>query len=175
MMKENTLNQLLVCIDGLDTSNNGVIVMAATNRYELLDPALLRSGRFDRIVQCPLPDKEGRNAILDVHVRRLRLASDVDLERVAKLTPGMCGADLSAITNEAAIRAARRGALEVSGEDFDDALNSYYSSRGIPLAGMAEAAGLGLQLPSWLRSVLGSASQSPSSQNSYSNSAVGGG
>ena len=79
--QENTLNQILTCMDGLDTSNNGVIVMGATNRFELLDPALLRSGRFDRIVQCPLPDRDGRNAILLVHTKKLKLAADVDLDR----------------------------------------------------------------------------------------------
>ena len=79
--QENTLNQLLTCMDGLDTNNNSVIVMAATNRLELLDSALLRSWRFDRCVQCPLPDKSGRLAILKVHARRLSLAADVDLDR----------------------------------------------------------------------------------------------
>jgi ATP-dependent Zn protease len=98
--QENTLNQILTCMDGLDTSNNGVIVMGATNRFELLDPALLRSGRFDRIVQCPLPDIKGRTAILKVHTRKLKLNADVDLEKIAKFTPGTCGADLSAISNE---------------------------------------------------------------------------
>jgi cell division protease FtsH len=87
-------------MDGLDTSNNGVIVMAATNRAELLDPALLRAGRFDRIIQCPLPDRMGRLQILYVHTRRLSLAKDVDLDRVARLTPGTCGADLATIANE---------------------------------------------------------------------------
>ena len=83
--QENTLNQLLTSMDGLDTSNNGVIVMAATNRYELLDQALLRAGRFDRIIQCPLPDKSGREAILKVHCRRLQISSDVDLKRLHAL------------------------------------------------------------------------------------------
>ena len=83
--QENTLNQILTCMDGLDTSNNGVIVMGATNRFELLDPALLRSGRFDRIVQCPLPDRDGRNAILLVHTKKLKLAADVDLDRWQQL------------------------------------------------------------------------------------------
>mmetsp|Transcript_12785 Transcript_12785/g.12435 ORF Transcript_12785/g.12435 Transcript_12785/m.12435 type:complete len:551 (-) Transcript_12785:8-1660(-) len=147
--QENTLNQILTCMDGLDTSNNGVIVMGATNRFELLDPALLRSGRFDRIVQCPLPDISGRSAILKVHTKKLSLASDVDLERVSKLTGGTCGADLSAICNEAAIRTVRRGGLEICQEDFEDALKSFFSARGVPLAGMAEAAGI--NLPSWLK------------------------
>ena len=79
--QENTLNQLLTSMDGLDTSNNGVIVMAATNRMELLDPALLRAGRFDRIVQCPLPNRTGRLAILKVHAKKLQLSEDVDLDR----------------------------------------------------------------------------------------------
>ena len=123
--QESTLNQLLTSMDGLDTSNNGVIVMAATNRYELLDPALLRAGRFDRIIQCPLPDKDGRENILGVHTRKLQLSSDVDLKKISALTSGTCGADLSAITNEAAIRTVRRGGSEVCAADFDSALKSF--------------------------------------------------
>ena len=123
--QESTLNQLLTSMDGLDTSNNGVIVMAATNRYELLDPALLRAGRFDRIIQCPLPDKDGRESILGVHTRQLQMSADVDLKRISTLTSGTCGADLSAITNEAAIRTVRRGGTEVSAADFDGALKSF--------------------------------------------------
>lgn len=105
--QENTLNQLLTCMDGLDTSNNGVIVMAATNRLELLDPALLRAGRFDRIVQCPLPDRAGRLEILLVHSRKVMLADDVDLDKIARLTPGTSGADLSTIVNEGMVFTAR--------------------------------------------------------------------
>lgn len=143
--QENTLNQLLTCMDGLDTSNNGVIVMAATNRQELLDSALLRAGRFDRIVQCPLPDKTGRLAILKVHTKSLRLDAEVNLDKVARLTPGLCGADLAAIANEAAIRAVRRAGNSINAEDFDNALATFYAGRGTPLAGLAE------QLPSWLK------------------------
>ena len=134
--QENTLNQILTSMDGLDTSNNGVVVMSATNRFELLDPALLRAGRFDRIVQCPLPDREGRLAILSVHVKKFKLAPEVDLDRIAKLTPGTCGADLSAICNEAAIRTVRRAGSLVSPEDFDEALRSFFAGRGFPVAGM---------------------------------------
>lgn len=144
--QENTLNQLLTCMDGLDTNNNGVIVMAATNRVELLDPALLRAGRFDRIVQCPLPDKSGRQAILAVHTRRLRLAEDVSLDKVARLTPGTCGADLAALCNEAAIRAVRRRGESICAEDFMGALSSFYAGRGTPISGL-----LGEQLPNWLK------------------------
>lgn len=141
--QENTLNQLLTCMDGLDTSNNGVIVMGATNRVELLDGALLRAGRFDRIVQCPLPDKNGRFDILKVHTKRMLLSPDVDLERVARLSPGCCGADLAAICNEAAIRTARRRGVSTSASDFDDALRTFMSGRGVSLSAMvAEAAGL---------------------------------
>jgi len=144
--QENTLNQLLTSMDGLDTSNNGVVVMAATNRFELLDPALLRAGRFDRIVQCPLPDKEGRKAILSVHTKRLNLdAATVDLDRIAKITPGTCGADLAAIANEAAIRTARRGATKVAGEDFEDAVKSFFAGRGVSMGALAESI-----LPSWV-------------------------
>jgi ATP-dependent Zn protease len=137
--QENTLNQLLTSMDGLDTSNNGVVVMAATNRLELLDPALMRAGRFDRIVQCPLPDKDGRKAILAVHAKRLSLDSNVDLDRIAKITPGTCGADLAAITNEAAIRTARRGANKLGAEDFEDAVRSFFAGRGVSMGGLAEA------------------------------------
>jgi len=144
--QENTLNQLLTSMDGLDTSNNGVVVMAATNRFELLDPALLRAGRFDRIVQCPLPDKEGRKAILSVHTKRLNLdAATIDLDRIAKITPGTCGADLAAIANEAAIRTARRGATNVAGEDFEDAVRSFFAGRGVSMGALAESI-----LPSWV-------------------------
>lgn len=126
--------------------------MAATNRQELLDPALLRAGRFDRIVQCPLPDKAGRAAILAVHTRKLRLAPDVSLEKIARLTPGTCGADLSALCNEAAIRTVRRKGDAISAEDFDSALNSFYAGRGMPIAGLAE------QLPSWMKGLGGGSS-----------------
>lgn len=143
--QENTLNQLLTSMDGLDTSNNGVVVMAATNRFELLDPALMRAGRFDRVVQCPLPDKEGRRAILAVHAKRLQLDRDVDLERLARITPGTCGADLAAIANEAAIRTARRGGGLVSEEDFEDAVRSFFAGRGVSMSGLAES-----MLPAWL-------------------------
>jgi cell division protease FtsH len=127
-------------MDGLDTSNNGVVVMAATNRLELLDSALLRAGRFDRIVQCPLPDRLGRLAILKVHTKKLRLSSSVDLEKVARLTPGTSGADLSTIANEAAIRTARRGGEEIEPQDLDDALKSFYAGRGVSFSGLAEVA-----------------------------------
>ena len=147
--QENTLNQLLTCMDGLDTNNNGVIVMAATNRLELLDPALLRSGRFDRIIQCPLPDKGGREAILNVHCKKLNVSGDVDLERIAKLTPGTSGADLCTITNEAAIRTARRGGAIINNMDFDSAIENYFSGRGIQFNSLLEVAQTNL-LPNWL-------------------------
>jgi cell division protease FtsH len=143
--QESTLNQILTAMDGLDTSNNGVIVMAATNRYELLDPALLRAGRFDRIINCPLPDRAGRYAILSVHAKKLRLSMDVDLDRIARLTPNTCGADLAAITNEAAIRTARRGGDTVNAEDFEDALKGFYAGRGGSIADLAGG------LSSWLK------------------------
>eukprot|EP00597_Dinobryon_sp_UTEXLB2267_P018245 CAMPEP_0201114240 /NCGR_PEP_ID=MMETSP0812-20130820/78288_1 /ASSEMBLY_ACC=CAM_ASM_000668 /TAXON_ID=98059 /ORGANISM="Dinobryon sp., Strain UTEXLB2267" /LENGTH=363 /DNA_ID=CAMNT_0047377855 /DNA_START=211 /DNA_END=1303 /DNA_ORIENTATION=- len=128
--QETTLNQILTCMDGLDTSNNGVVVMAATNRLELLDPALLRAGRFDRIVQCPLPDRNGRLAILKVHTKKLKVSEDLNLERVSLMTPGTSGAELCAIVNEAAIRTARRGGEEVTSEDMDGALQSFFKGRG---------------------------------------------
>jgi len=115
--KEQTLNQLLAELDGFDPST-GVILLAATNRPEILDPALLRAGRFDRQVLVDRPDKGGRIAILKVHVRKIRIGNDVDLEKVAALTTGFTGADLANLINEAAIAATRRNAEEVSFDDF---------------------------------------------------------
>lgn len=131
--QESTLNQLLTCMDGLDTSNNGVIVIAATNRAELLDPALLRPGRFDRLVQCPLPDRDGRLAILKVHARKLIVDGTVNLETVASATSGLCGADLANIVNEAAIRAVRRRASVVTQQDFFEAIKSFFDARGLSM------------------------------------------
>lgn len=192
---------MLACMDGLDSSNNGVIVMGATNRYEILDGALTRPGRFDRVVRCsprqtppqphhtlsrpisllylhipahtssnlllppnttsssppsiaptppipsdappspyipphpssqvriPLPDDVGRAAILKVHTRKLNLAPDVVLEQIATITPSMSGAELASLTNEAAIRAVRRGANVVNMEDFKGATEFFMTSR----------------------------------------------
>jgi cell division protease FtsH len=119
--KEQTLNQLLAELDGFDPSA-GVILLAATNRPEILDPALLRAGRFDRQVLVDRPDKNGRIAILKVHVRKIRVGNDVDLEKVAALTPGFTGADIANLVNEAAIAATRRNADEVSFIDFTAAI-----------------------------------------------------
>jgi cell division protease FtsH len=119
--KEQTLNQLLAELDGFDPSA-GVILLAATNRPEILDPALLRAGRFDRQVLVDRPDKSGRVAILKVHVRKIRLAIDVDLDKVAGLTTGFTGADIANLINEAAIAATRRNAEEVSFDDFTVAI-----------------------------------------------------
>ena len=119
--KEQTLNQLLAELDGFDPSA-GVILLAATNRPEILDPALLRAGRFDRQVLVDRPDKSGRIAILKVHVRKIRVGKDVDLEKVAALTPGFTGADLANLINEAAIAATRRNAEDVSLDDFTVAI-----------------------------------------------------
>jgi cell division protease FtsH len=119
--REQTLNQLLVEMDGFD-ANRGVIIMAATNRPETLDPALLRPGRFDRTVVVDRPDILGREAILKVHVRNVRLGPDVDLRRVASLTPGTAGADLANLVNEAALMAARASRTHVSMADFDEAV-----------------------------------------------------
>ena len=115
--KEQTLNQLLVEMDGFDTSA-GIVVLAATNRPEILDPALLRAGRFDRQVVVDRPDKAGRLAILKVHAKKIRLAPDVDLEKVAAMTTGFAGADLATLVNEAAIQATRRKADAVTMSDF---------------------------------------------------------
>src|SRR5437660_10360119 len=119
--KEQTLNQLLVEMDGFDPSA-GLVLIAATNRPEILDPALLRAGRFDRVVLVDRPEKKGRLQILQVHARKVRLAPDVDLEKVAALTPGFSGADLANLVNEAALLATRRGADAVTLEDFNQAI-----------------------------------------------------
>ncbi|WP_297055273.1 AAA family ATPase, partial [Thermosulfurimonas sp.] len=118
--REQTLNQLLVEMDGFD-SQEGIIVVAATNRPDILDPALLRPGRFDRRITVPPPDLKGREAILRVHARKIQLAEDVDLTRLAKSTPGFTGADLANLLNEAAILAARSGKERVDLEDIEKA------------------------------------------------------
>ena len=119
--KEQTLNQLLVELDGFDPST-GLVLLAATNRPEILDPALLRAGRFDRVVLVDRPDKKGRLQILQVHAKKVKLAADVDLEKVAAITPGFSGADLSNLINEAALLATRRGAEAVTQADFNEAI-----------------------------------------------------
>jgi cell division protease FtsH len=115
--REQTLQQLLVELDGFDSSS-GLVLLAATNRPEILDPALLRAGRFDRQVLVDRPDKTGRVAILKVHSKKIRLAAGVDLEQVAQLTTGFSGADLANLCNEAALAATRRGAVDVTLDDF---------------------------------------------------------
>jgi cell division protease FtsH len=119
--REQTLNQLLVEMDGFD-SNRGVIIMAATNRPETLDVALLRPGRFDRTVVVDRPDIVGREAILKVHSRHVRLGDNVDLRHVASLTPGSVGADLANLVNEAALMAARKDKKAVTMAEFDEAV-----------------------------------------------------
>lgn len=119
--KEQTLNQLLAELDGFDPST-GLVLLAATNRPEVLDPALLRAGRFDRQVLVDRPDKKGRVQILQVHVGKIRLAPQVDLASVAALTPGFSGADLANLVNEAALFATRRGSDAVTLEDFSGAV-----------------------------------------------------
>ena len=115
--KEQTLNQLLVELDGFDSSS-GLVLLAATNRPEVLDPALLRAGRFDRQVLVDRPDKQGRIQILQVHMKKITLAPDTDAEKVAALTPGFSGADLANLCNEAALVATRRNGDGVTVEDF---------------------------------------------------------
>jgi cell division protease FtsH len=119
--REQTLNQILTEMDGFDAST-GVIVLAATNRPDVLDPALLRPGRFDRRVTIQAPDKEGREQILRVHTRDIPLAQDVDLDALAATTVGMVGADLANLANEAALLGARRGHQRVQMADFTDSL-----------------------------------------------------
>ena len=157
---EQTLNQLLACMDGLDTKR-GICVLAATNRKEVLDPALTRPGRFDRIIQVPLPDAKGREEILRVHTMKLpgftevsgidekRIGSlgigyKVDLSAVAAVTPGLSGAELEFIVNEAAIRAVRRVSAKlregvdpsqinasVSSLDFEESVRNFYDTRRV--------------------------------------------
>ena len=115
--KEQTLNQLLVELDGFDSSS-GLVLLAATNRPEVLDPALLRAGRFDRQVLVDRPDKKGRIAILNVHMKKITLAANTDAEKVAALTPGFTGAELANLVNEAALVATRRNGESVTVEDF---------------------------------------------------------
>ncbi|MGH9108342.1 MAG: ATP-dependent metallopeptidase FtsH/Yme1/Tma family protein, partial [Acidimicrobiales bacterium] len=119
--REQTLNQILTEMDGF-VGNEEVVVVAATNRPEILDPALLRAGRFDRRLVLNPPDTAGRRQILDVHVRRIVLATDVDLDAVAASTPGMTGADLKNLANEAALIAARREGTSVTMRDFTTAI-----------------------------------------------------
>ncbi|WP_222387788.1 ATP-dependent zinc metalloprotease FtsH [Rhizobium leguminosarum] len=119
--KEQTLNQLLVELDGFDPST-GLVLLAATNRPEILDPALLRAGRFDRQVLVDRPDKSGRLQILGVHLQKVKLAADVSPEKIAALTPGFTGADLANLVNEAALLATRRRAEAVTMADFNDAV-----------------------------------------------------
>jgi cell division protease FtsH len=120
--REQTLNQILVEMDGFDASK-GVIIMAATNRPEVLDPALLRAGRFDRQVVVDKPDVRGREAILRVHTRHVRLGPDVNLQVIAARTPGFAGADLANIVNEAALLAARKGKDAVQHADLEEAID----------------------------------------------------
>ncbi len=120
--RENTLNQLLVEMDGFST-NTGVIVMAATNRPDILDPALLRPGRFDRQITVDRPDIKGREAIFRVHLRKKKIADDVDPHQLATQTPGFVGADIANVCNEAALIAARKGKDVIEMEDFQDAID----------------------------------------------------
>ncbi|HEY6783970.1 MAG TPA: ATP-dependent zinc metalloprotease FtsH [Gemmatimonadales bacterium] len=118
--REQTLNQLLVEMDGFE-SNDGVILLAATNRPDILDPALLRPGRFDRQIVVDMPDVKGREQILRVHTRKIPLQPNVDLDRIARGTPGLSGAELSNVVNEAALLAARRNKQQVENVDLEDA------------------------------------------------------
>ncbi|MGC3005460.1 AAA family ATPase, partial [Streptomyces sp. G35A] len=118
--REQTLNQLLVEMDGFE-ANEGIIIIAATNRPDVLDPALLRPGRFDRQVVVPVPDVDGREKILAVHMKKVPLAPDVNPRTIARGTPGFSGADLANLVNEAALLAARRNKRLVAMQEFEDA------------------------------------------------------
>jgi cell division protease FtsH len=158
--KEQTLNQLLAELDGFDPSI-GVILLAATNRPEILDPALLRAGRFDRQVLVDRPDRGGRVAILKVHVRKIRLGKDVDLDTIAGLTAGFTGADIANLINEAAIAATRRNADDVSLDDLSVAIERIVAGIEKRAACSARRSG-GASLitrwvmPWWRRACLGS-------------------
>ncbi|MEU5710238.1 ATP-dependent zinc metalloprotease FtsH [Streptomyces flaveolus] len=130
--REQTLNQILTEMDGFSASD-GVVVVAATNRAEILDPALTRPGRFDRVVTVSPPDRKGREAILRIHTRSMPLAGDVDLAKVARTTPGMTGAQLANLANEAALLAVKRGRDRVSGHDLSDALEKVQLGAQRPL------------------------------------------
>ncbi len=120
--REQTLNQLLVEMDGME-DNKGIVVIAATNRPDVLDPALLRAGRFDRQITVALPDRKGRKAILEVHARNKHISADVDLDGLAKRTPGFSGADLENVLNEAAILAVRENLTEINTKQVDEAID----------------------------------------------------
>ncbi|WP_320781192.1 ATP-dependent zinc metalloprotease FtsH [Streptomyces sp. CRN 30] len=130
--REQTLNQILTEMDGFSGSE-GVVVIAATNRADILDAALTRPGRFDRVVTVSPPDRDGRAAILRIHTREIPLAADVDLERVARTTPGMTGAELANLANEAALLAVKRGQERVTGADLSDALEKVQLGAERPL------------------------------------------
>jgi cell division protease FtsH len=134
--REQTLNQLLYEMDGFD-ANEGVVIMAATNRPEVLDKALLRAGRFDRQIVVPLPTEKGRLQILQIHGAEVSLAKDVDMDRLAQITTGFSGADLANLMNEAALLAVRRGAQKVTMVDFDLAIERIVAGlqRDMPLEG----------------------------------------
>ena len=119
--REQTLNQLLTEMDGFDSSK-GVVILGATNRPEVLDPALLRPGRFDRRIEVEIPDVAGRQAILEVHAKKIRLSDKVDLAAIAKITPGASGADLANVINEGALLAVRKGRDRVEQSDLEEAL-----------------------------------------------------
>lgn len=120
--RENTLNQLLTEMDGFDT-NTGVIIIAATNRADILDPALMRAGRFDRQIHVELPDLTEREDIFKVHIKPLKLSNEVNIQKLAKQTPGFSGADIANVCNEAALIAARKNKKEVTHQDFHDAVD----------------------------------------------------
>ncbi|PQM19264.1 cell division protein FtsH, partial [Streptomyces xinghaiensis] len=119
--REQTLNQLLAEMDGFDSSK-GVVILAATNRPEILDKALLRPGRFDRRVIVDRPDLKGREDILKVHSKGVKISEEVDMSSIAKSTPGAVGSDLANIINEAALRAVKNGRQEVIQEDLEEAV-----------------------------------------------------
>ena len=120
--REQTLNQLLTEMDGFETYKKPVIVMAATNREDVLDKALLRPGRFDRIVTVPFPDRKSRREILDVHAKNVKLDPSVDLDKIAAATPGFSGADIANLLNEAAINASKLGKKLIDIHDVEEAL-----------------------------------------------------
>jgi cell division protease FtsH len=124
-----TLNELLTQMDGLEKKKKGVVVVAATNLVDVLDPALVRPGRFDRIVRVELPDTQGRHDILRAHTRKFKLDDTIDLMAISELTKGACGAELASLTNEAAINSVKRGGESMSQSDLEEAINVHYRAR----------------------------------------------
>ena len=151
--REQTLNQLLACMDGFDTTNSGVVVIGATNRYEMLDKALCRPGRFDRVIQVPLPSKDGRREILKVHLRDKNHERSLNVERLARMTDTFSGAELAHIVNESAISATVSKHACITQAHLELAIEQYSSSRTPVAGGVAENGAASFNLHDFLRNL----------------------